>query len=129
MTSGHFRRTPVRRFLPSIVMPEGPGPYRPVHSAGSRSPPGSALREDRVAPAVLARPGGVRVGGQGPVELAAGADAELGEDLAQVVLDRAGADEQPGADLRIGQAVPGQPGDLGLPGGQLASGLHGALAG
>ena len=44
--------------------------------------------------------------GQDPVELAAGADAELGEDLAQVVLDRARADEQPGADLRVGQPVP-----------------------
>ena len=31
----------------------------------------------------------VSAGGQDPVELAAGADAELGEDLAQVVLDRA----------------------------------------
>jgi hypothetical protein len=35
----------------------------------------------------------------------------------------------PGADLRIGQAIPGQPGDLGLLGGQLAAGLHGGLAG
>ncbi len=34
----------------------------------------------------------------------------LGEDLAQVVLDGVGADEQPGADLRVGQAVSGQPG-------------------
>jgi hypothetical protein len=40
------------------------------------------------------------------VELAAGGDAELGEDLAQVVLDGVGADEQPGADLGVGQAVP-----------------------
>ncbi len=72
---------------------------------------------------VLVRRDGVRVAGQGPVELAAGADAELGEDLAQVVLDRARADEQPGADLRIGQAIPGQPGDLGLLGGQLGCSL------
>jgi len=56
----------------------------------------------------------VSAGGQDPVELAAGADAELGEDLAQVVLDRARADEQPGADLRVGQAVAGQPRDLSL---------------
>jgi len=35
------------------------------------------------------RPGGVRVGGQDVAKLAAGADGELGEDLAQVVLDRA----------------------------------------
>ena len=60
--------------------------------------------------------------GQGVAELAARGDAELGEDLAQVVLDRAGADEQPGADLRVGQPLAGQPGDLGLLGGQLIAG-------
>jgi hypothetical protein len=58
-----------------------------------------------------------RVGGQRLVELAAGGDGELGEDLAQVVLDRARADEQPGADLRVGQTVAGQPRDLRLLGG------------
>jgi hypothetical protein len=68
------------------------------------------------------------------VELAAGGDAELGQDLAQVVLDGVGADEQPGTDLGVRQAVAGQPGDLGLwavssglapaapPGGALAGG-------
>src|SRR5580658_6364659 len=66
---------------------------------------------------------------QGAVELAAGADGELGEDLAQVVLDRARADEQPGADLRVRQATAGQLRDLCLLGGQLAAGLGGALAG
>src|SRR5271154_1244357 len=50
----------------------------------------------------------VRAAGQHAVELTTGADAELGEDLAQVVLDGVGADEQPGADLRVGQAVAGQ---------------------
>src|SRR5580692_548962 len=40
-------------------------------------------------------PGRGRVTGQHAVELAAGGDAELGEHLAQVVLGRAGADEQP----------------------------------
>src|SRR5580700_4173977 len=77
----------------------------------------------------LVWPGGVRVAGQDAVKLAAGADVELGEDLGEVVLDRAGTDEQPGTDLRIGQAVPGQPGDLRLLGSQLAGSLHGALAG
>src|SRR5580704_13221548 len=76
----------------------------------------------------LVWPGGVRVGGQDLVKLAAGADGELGEDLGQVVLDRARADEQPGADLRVGQAVAGQPRDLGLLGRQLAGGLDGSLA-
>jgi hypothetical protein len=48
----------------------------------------------------LARPiGAGRDGGQDAVELAARGDAELGEDLVQVVLDGVGAEEQPGADL------------------------------
>ena len=37
------------------------------------------------------------------------ADGELGEDLAPVVLDGARADEQPGTDLRVGQALAGLP--------------------
>src|SRR5260221_480338 len=53
----------------------------------------------------LARRDRIRIAGQDAVELAAGADAELGEDLARVVVDGAGADEQAGADLGIGQAV------------------------
>src|SRR5260221_13870492 len=77
----------------------------------------------------LGWPDGVRVAGQDAVELAAGADAELGEDLAQVVLDRARADEQPGADLRVGQPLPGQPRDLSLLGGQRMTGLAGWRAG
>ena len=47
------------------------------------------------------------------MELPVGADAKLGEDLTQVVLDCPRADEQPGADLGVRQAVPGQPGHLG----------------
>ena len=46
------------------------------------------------------------------MQLAAGADAELGEDLAQVPFDRARGQEQLGADLGVGAAVAGQPGDL-----------------
>jgi hypothetical protein len=53
------------------------------------------------AEALLERPGGGRVVGQDAVELAARTDAELHEDLAQVVLDRAWADEQADADFRI----------------------------
>jgi hypothetical protein len=49
------------------------------------------------------------------VELVAGADGELGEDLPQVVLDGAGAHEKLASDLGVGQAAAGQPGDLGLP--------------
>jgi MFS family permease len=61
---------------------------------------------------------GVLVGGQDAAELAARGDVELGEDLAQVVLDRARGQEQPGANLRVRQAVAGQPRDLGLLRGQ-----------
>ena len=62
-------------------------------------------------------------------ELAARADAQLGEDLAEVVLGGARADEQVGSDLGIRQPVPGQPRDLGLLSSQLDSGFDGALAG
>jgi hypothetical protein len=55
--------------------------------------------------------------------------SQLGEDLAQVVLHRAHADEQPGADLLVRQALAGQPCDQGLLGGQLATGDDGAFAG
>jgi hypothetical protein len=46
-----------------------------------------------------------RVVGKDPIELGAGADAELEEDLAQVVLDRARADEELGADLGVCESV------------------------
>jgi hypothetical protein len=51
-------------------------------------------------------------------KLPAAADIELAEDLAQVVFDRARADEQLGADLRVGVPVAGQPRDLELLGRQ-----------
>jgi hypothetical protein len=57
--------------------------------------------------------------GQRLVELPAGADVELGEDLAQVPFDRPCGQEELGGDLRVGQARPGQLGDLGLLGGEL----------
>src|SRR5947207_15431105 len=42
------------------------------------------------------------------MELPAGADVKLGEHLAQVVLNGAGADEQAGTNLRIRQTLSGQ---------------------
>src|SRR5690242_17985900 len=53
-------------------------------------------------------------GGQRVVQFAAGADAELGEHLAQVPFDCAGGHEQLGADLGVGLAVAREPGDAGL---------------
>jgi hypothetical protein len=61
--------------------------------------------------------------GQGLAQLPAGADAELDEDLAQVPLDGPGADEQQGADLRVGLAVDGEPGDVRLLRGQRGEGI------
>jgi hypothetical protein len=46
-----------------------------------------------------------------PGELGPAGDAELAEDLAQVVLDGAGANEQPGGDLPVGQVPGDQPGN------------------
>src|SRR5205085_2773963 len=64
----------------------------------------------------LSRCGVAGVGNPGKcvAKLLAGADVELGEHLAKVVLDGAGADEQLGADLRVRLPVGGESGDLGL---------------
>src|ERR1700677_2463084 len=70
----------------------------------------------------LPQPEGVGVAGQDAVELAPGADAELGEHAAQVVCGRPRADEQPGADLGVRQAVSAQPRDLGFLRGQPITG-------
>src|SRR5262249_40600524 len=87
------------------------------------------VRADGRMCAGSAWPAVARAAGQEAVDVAAGADAELGEDLAQMVLDRAGTDEQPGADLRVGQPLAGQPRDLGLLRGQRLTGLAGPRAG
>jgi hypothetical protein len=65
--------------------------------------------------------------GQDAVEPVAGADTELGEDLVQVVFDGARAHEQLGRDLGVRQAVSSQPGNLGLPGGELGGDPGGPL--
>src|SRR5437763_14660216 len=51
-------------------------------------------------------------------ELLAGADVELGDHLAQVVLDSARAGEQLGADLRVRWSLRGEPRDPRLAGGE-----------
>src|SRR5580693_8348099 len=71
--------------------------------------------------------------GAGPVGqrwlgLPAGADLELGTNLGQVPFDRPRGQEQLGADLLVGQALPGQPRDLGLLRGELVARAGGALA-
>src|SRR4051794_15584961 len=72
-----------------------------------------------------ARRRGVR---QRVVELAARTDAELGEDVAQMPLDGARADEQLRADLGIRAPIARQAGDLRLLRGELVARLHRALA-
>ena len=62
------------------------------------------------------------------MELVTGADGEFAEDLMQVVFDSSRAHEELGSDFRVGQAVAGKPGDLGLPCGELGRGIGGAGA-
>ena len=78
-----------------------------LRCARPRSRPGKSRAWSLVGAAGVPSP-------QRRAQLPAGADAELGEDLAQVVLDGARADEQLRADLRVRLAVGGEPGDLRL---------------
>src|SRR5690606_41093704 len=68
-------------------------------------------------------------GPQRPAQLATRADPQLREHLAQVVLDRAGADEELTADLRDRVAVRGQRGDLRLLRGEQVPGVDAPGAG
>jgi hypothetical protein len=75
----------------------------------------------------LVRPAGDRIGGQDVAKVAAGADGELGEDLAQVVLDRALRNSR--APISgLDRPSRASPRDLGLLGGHLADGLDGPRA-
>ena len=60
---------------------------------------------------------------QDSAELLARADVKLGEDLVEVVLDRARADDQPRPDLEVGEAVAGETCHLGFLGGERFPGL------
>src|SRR5262249_58057031 len=94
----------------------------------ARFAPESAQLEDDRAGRSCRRPV-TAADGQRLPELAAGGEIELGEDLAQVVLDGARAEEQLGGDLRVRQARPGQPRDLGLLGREVTVRAGGAPAG
>ena len=94
----------------------------PDHGPSARAE--RELREALRLGLLAVRPEAGQRGGQ----LAARGDAELGEDLAQVVLDRPRGQEQPSADLRVGQAVPGQARDEGLLRRQRGEGLVATLA-
>src|SRR3546814_13562908 len=86
-----------------------------------RPPPRSTLTDSFCPYTTLFRSPGSAVGEQGP-EPRAGRHSGLGEDLAQVVLDSAGADEQLAADLGVGEPFTGEPNDLGLAWRQLVTG-------
>src|SRR5436190_20125803 len=62
----------------------------------------------------LAWYGGLRVRDYPGGDLGPGAEAELVQDAADVAVDGALGDEQPRADLLVGQAVGDQPGDVRL---------------
>src|ERR1700730_3681472 len=62
------------------------------------------------------------------LQFVAGDDAKLGEHFAQVPFDRARGQEQLGADLRVRQAVAGQPCDLLLLRGEMVARLEAPLA-
>src|SRR2546423_130992 len=81
------------------------------------------------ATGVLDRQRGARFRTERAVELVARTDVELAVDLAEVVFDRARADEEPRADLGVGMAVPGEPRDLGLSRGEPIRRFDGAFAG
>src|SRR3954469_25682079 len=66
--------------------------------------------------------------GQRRLELIARRDAQLAEDLAQVIGDGVLADDQARADLGVRQAVAGESRDLSLLPGELVTGLDAALA-
>src|SRR5690242_15350509 len=83
----------------SVLIVGHAGTAAAVHGSAGES----ALWRDRQCRAL---PCGKRGG-----KLAAGADAELGEDFPQVVGDGGGADEQLRGDLRVGGAFAGQAGD------------------
>src|SRR4051794_33374252 len=67
--------------------------------------------------------------GHRAAQLLARADAELREHLAQVVLDRARADEQLGPDFGIGQPARRQSGDLRFLRGEQGEGVGAVSAG
>src|SRR5918992_5706918 len=68
----------------------------------------------------------VELAGRNAAELVARGDVELQEDLAQVVLHRARADEELCADLRVRETVLREPGDLRLLGREHAARVVGA---
>ena len=136
-SSTHPPRTSVvRGWTTSLTPPRSIARAR--RAAGSRARAADRACADRAGPVFLAADG-VAAGParhshrrrlrrrRRPDRTRSNSLRELGEDLAQVVLNPARADVQPGPDLQVRQAVAGQPRNVDLLGGQLASGLDGRL--
>src|SRR5262245_19369513 len=100
----------------SVASVEGPGVFtgRPAQTRASPlRPAATRLRRLRLP----------RLPGQGDGELFAGVDVELREDLVQMPLDGARAQEELRAYLRVRVIFAGQLGDLGFLGGEVAAGV------
>ena len=106
------------------------------HEQRDAAPGGRAGAKAAQRPAAVTVSWAAGSGGGGPAgvaeqaaQLVAALDPELGVDVAQVVLDGlGGGDEQPGGDLGVGHALPGQMGDLGFPVGHRLAGWDGFAA-
>src|SRR5215467_3202824 len=98
------RSAPGPRMITRWPLP-GPSLASPKLRTGSVSGAGRSRRS-------IPRRGCLLAATECPGELGAAGDATLAEDLAQVVFDGAGADEQPRGDLPVGQVVGDQAGDL-----------------
>src|SRR5436190_432625 len=102
---------------------------RDAMTRGSR---GGRGRASAGTPAwVASRQPALKLAGRNAAELVARGDVQLQEDLPQVVLHRARADEQLCADLRVGQTVSGESSDVCLlrceHGARVVGALPGAL--
>ncbi|HEX2299971.1 MAG TPA: DUF4389 domain-containing protein, partial [Pseudonocardiaceae bacterium] len=123
---------------PPSGVPEGPAPVAPAPVAQLERPAsaGRRLRRSHGQPGERTdrphRPGGSPPATSAELQLcqlAAGTDAELRVDVAQVVLHGPGAEEQPGGDVAVGQAGADEQRCLPFLGGEVPGGRDVALAG
>src|SRR5437763_12252581 len=93
--------------VPVIVIWRGPRSYPQGVQATGQWRPGT--RHATSQPARVSAAGAYPGRRIAAMELPVGADAKLGEHLAQVALNGAGADEQAGTNFRVRQTLSGQP--------------------
>src|SRR3954464_8780739 len=92
-----------------------------AHATESGRGRATVARRDRAAPRspAVGSPDAAGRSAEPVAQLDARGDAELGEDAVEVGADRARREEEPLADLPVGQPVGGHPGDLELLVGEL----------